>query len=356
MMQIERSKYYRGMKVMGNEVYDILRRCGMSEQMTEHLMMSGSVTELTFNEIICGSPISLDEKMTLISEYIAIYQPDGEVLSNTYKEIGDSLAELNRLHESGICSGMLYLFAEWYDTDVFIEKSSPTGMFSSVESALEYIKNEDRMEQEDASDNDAERTGDWYRLELWVENPTGYMEQRYEYYIVNGHICWFNEMTGVAQDHGNKYYLPKNTKYSSGETDLNLSTPFCYGDIVRIDCRPFGPLFDAMILEDQDQFDCCLPTILFNVPYTDLWRCCSLVHKHLFYDAECRCYHPLLSPLYRLRRLDESEMEKAYARLLKLKELLENNPNKGMKIWENLDPDDMTYERVMEILEKFSKK
>jgi len=48
-------------------------------------------------------------------------------------------------------------------------------------------------------------------------------------------------------------------------------------------------------------------------------------------------------------------LEKADARLLKLKELLGNNPDKGRKIWANLDPDDMTYERVMEILEKFSK-
>jgi hypothetical protein len=57
-----------------------------------------------------------------------------------------------------------------------------------------------------------------------------------------------------------------------------------------------------------------------------------------------------------LRILNKTELEKADARLLKLKELLGNNPDKGRKIWANLDPDDMTYERVMEILEKFSKK
>lgn len=331
-------------------MYDLLKRCGMSEQMTEHLMSSGGISEWTFNDIICGAPISLEEKMKLISEYMDIYRTDGGVLSDTYEEMEEALAALNRLSDRENGSGMLYLFAEWYDTDVFIEKSSPAGMFSSVESALEYIKNEDRMEQEDAAGDEDDRTGDWYRLELWIKNSAGYMEQKYEYYIVNGHICWFNEMKVVAQDHGNKYYLPKKTKYSCGMTDLNLSTPFCCGDIVRIDCRPFGPLFDAMILEDHDQFDCCLPTILFNVPYTELWRCSSLVHRDLFYDAECRCYRPLLSPLYRLRILNKTELEKVDARLLKLKELLGKDSDKGMIIWANLDPDDMTYERMMEVI------
>ncbi len=334
------------------KMHDLLKRCGMSEQMTDHLMISGDVSEWKFNDIICGAPISLDEKMTLIGEYMTMHRIVGGVLSNTYVKIETSLAELNGVSDQKNDCGMLYLFAEWYDLDVFIEKSSPIGMFASLSNALEYINNEDRMEHEEISEDDDYRNDDWYRLELWMRNSTGHMEHRYEYYIYHGQICWFNEIKGVSQNHGNIYYWPINLTYSSGVRDLNLSTPFSSGDIVRIDCRPFGPWLDAVILEDFNQFDCCLPTILFNVPYTEFWRCSSLVHKHLFYEAENRSYEPLLSPLYRLRKLDESELEKSDTRLLRLKELIDKDSDHGMKIWTKLDHDDMTYERLIELTEK----
>ena len=89
-----------------------------------------------------------------------------------------------------------------------------------------------------------------------------------------------------------------------------------------------------------------------NFPYTELWRCSSLIHRHLFFDAECRFYEPLLSPLYRLRMLNESELKKTDSRLLKLKELIGDDSERGMKIWQNLDWDDMTFERLIELIEK----
>ncbi len=333
-------------------MYILLKRCGMSEQMVDHLMVFGDVSEWTFNHIICGAPISLYEKVRTIEEYMALHQIEKGILENTYHEMLSAQGELELLSEWEDSDGMLYLFAEWYDLDVYIEKSSPVGMFTTAKDAFEYIKNEDRMEQEDLSEDDDRTNGDWYRLELWEKDPEGRMEHTYDYYIYNGQICWFNEMKGVPQNHGNIYYWPESLAYSRGVTDLNLSTPFSSGDIVAIDCRPFGPWFPAIILEDYDQFDCCLPTILFNVPYTQVWRCSSLVHKHLFYDSECHSYEPLLSPLYRLRKLDESELEKIDTRLLKLKELIDKDSNHGMKIWTKLDWDDMTYEKLIELIEK----
>ena len=332
------------------KMYDILKKCGMSEEMINHLMISGDISERTFNDIICGAPVSLNNKLDLINEYMALHHTKRGVLSDAEREITHALAELENL--TGMPGAMTYLFAEWYDLDVFIEKSSPVGMFYFPLDPFEYIQNEDRMEQEDASEDDDFRNGDWYRLELWAMNSSAIMEQRYEYYIYNGEICWFNEMERITQEHGNVYYWPKNRKYSSGKTDLNLSTPFRTGDIIRIDCRPFGPWLDAIILEDIDQFDCCHPTILFNVPYTEFWRSSSLIHRHLFYDAECHSYEPLLSPLYRLRMLDESELKKTDGRLLKLKELIGDDSERGLKIWHNLDWNDMTFERLTELIEK----
>ena len=102
--------------------------------------------------------------------------------------------------------------------------------------------------------------------------------------------------------------MPENKDFFGGRLDLSFPTPFKLGDIVNIDCSPFGPPFHALIIEASNQFDCCMPQVLFKIPCTDRWALSALKHKHFYKDAEIRRCEPVLSPLYRLRQVREDEL------------------------------------------------
>ena len=115
-------------------------------------------------------------------------------------------------------------------------------------------------------------------------------------------------MRPEVQDNGNTYYRPASRRFTSGKVDLNRSVPYRTGDIVLIDCRPFGPPFHAMVLDSRYEYDCCFPTIFFKIPFTDEYRITALKHKRFYKHAEVDFYEPMLSPLFRLRRVKPEEM------------------------------------------------
>ncbi len=244
-------------------------------------------------------------------------------------EINDAINMMDDYLTEYEDEGLFYLFSEWYDTDLFVEKSFGTGLFSSIKEVMNYVNNE----KEDDDQNDH-----YYRLESWKpENPNlGHYKKihKYNYYIFDGRVCWFEKMSPKAQDNGNTYYIPASRRFSSGEIDLNRSVPYRTGDIVRIDCRPFGPPFNAMILESRSLYDCCFPTMIFKVPFTDKWRMTALKHRSFYYHAELGSYESMLSPLYRLRRVKPEEMTKEDEVLIHLSNILRNDEEKASKIWE----------------------
>ena len=157
-----------------------------------------------------------------------------------------------------------------------------------------YIENEEK-------END---TGEgYYRMEVWDDYDINHDEERYDYYFYNGEWCWFQKLIPKEQDNGNKYYMPESRRFTSGDLDLSIETPYQPGDSVYIDCRPFGPVFYAMILNARHQYDCCFPTILFKVLGTEAWRIEPLKHRRFYKDLELGTYEPMLSPLYRIRKV-----------------------------------------------------
>ena len=87
-----------------------------------------------------------------------------------------------------------------------------------------------------------------------------------------------------------------------------MKTPYKKGDIIRIDCRPFGEPFNAMVLEDEHQYDSCFPTILFRIPYTDEWSVAPLKSGRFYKDIECNVFWVPLSALYRLSLTEDDEL------------------------------------------------
>ena len=116
--------------------------------------------------------------------------------------------------------------------------------------------------------------------------------------------------------------------------DLDVPTPYKPGDIVRVDCMPFGPPFHAVITEADHQYDDCFPQILFKVPFTDKWQLQALKHKRFYKDAEMHSYEPALSPLYRIRKVREDELTKDDELLVRFSKELGGSEEKARAFWE----------------------
>ncbi|WP_028236245.1 hypothetical protein [Pseudobutyrivibrio sp. MD2005] len=236
------------------------------------------------------------------------------------------------------------LFSEWYDTDELHLKSAPMGLFYSERAIEEYIENEEL-------DNDTDEG--YYRMEAWDNYDVNWERPRYDYYYYRGKICWFEKLIPEKQEHGNTYYMPENCEFGAGSIDLDFRTPYKPGDIVLIDCRPFGPPFHAMILESRDQFDCCFPNIVFQYPGTNEWSLTPLKHRRLYKDIEWHTYEPKLSPLYRLRKISDEEITEEDVKLLDLSSIISGSEEKAGKVWDNwcspAGDDILNWEQVLEV-------
>ena len=355
------------------DIRHVLEQCGFEEEMVSYSLNSGMPREKHIAEIICKAPISLKLKSELleglcrknninyevfarVSDMLNTGAGFDEVKQTVWETIGDFGTCLEdccrriKCAEYSLQNCRYYLFEEWYDTDVFMEKSEPVGMFDTVEQALEYVKREDALEVEEEGTVEG-----WYRLEAWANELDGTWETpRYDFYIYKGEICWFVEMRPDRQEPGNVVFMPSDREFFNGPLDLTVSTPFKVGDIVNIDCRPFGPPFHAVVTEARDQFDCCMPQVLFKVPFTETWSISALKHKRFYKDVEMHDYFPPLSPLYRLRSVRPEEMTAEDELLVKVRETLGGSEEQGRLLWNawhESGSGEMTAEELMETLE-----
>ena len=351
-----------------------LFQCWVSREMIDHILEQGIPREDLMAEIICKAPIPLRRKSAVMeilrmknainnrafhkadelirsgNDFELIVQAVWDIIGNFGTCLEDCCRRI-KCAEYSLKNCRYYLFEEWYDTDVFMEKSEPVGMFDTVEQALEYVKREDAMEAEEGCAGEG-----WYRLETWPSELEGTWETpRYDFYFYRGEICWFVELRPDRQEHGNVYFMSGDREFFNGPLDLSVSTPFKVGDIVNIDCRPFGPPFHAVVIEARDQFDCCMPQVLFKMPFTDEYRISALKHKHFYKDAETRTYCPPLSPLYRLCSVKPNELTCGDELLVKVRDDLGGVEERGSALWNAWHEsgcEGMTEEKVMEIVEE----
>ncbi|MBO7336149.1 MAG: hypothetical protein J6U42_04335, partial [Lachnospiraceae bacterium] len=335
------------------DMEEVLRTCGFEDQMIEHTVKDGILCEKLLTKIICGAPIALKKKRELFEKLQKKNNLNYEAFVNASKVIlnggGIDLVEQEIVNAFGSfgsgftqCIGEIdsaelslkiskfYLFYEWYDLDVFMEKSEPEGMFDSIAKVNEHIRKKIEHYKEDEN-------GEWYRLEAWEEEPGIWdapLVHTYDYYIYRGEICWFEKFRAEKQEDGIMYYRCERSDFLwGGRCDLTLETPFKAGDIVFVDCRPFGPAFHAVVTEAHDQFDCCMPQIFYCMPGTDKWTVDALKHKMFYKAAEMVYYLQPLSPLYRLRSVNADELSEEDDLLLKVSAYLEGSEEKAHSFW-----------------------
>ena len=146
----------------------------------------------------------------------------------------------------------------------------------------------------------------------------------------------------LDEETGNIYYLDRRLCWDKGEWNPGymrerslcfMKTPYSAGDIVRVDCRPFGPPFNALILESRDQFENLFPDIVFRVPYTDDWSLTPLKAGWFYKTAE-GSYIPRLSPLYRLSSITDDKLSGEDKTILKLRDMVSGSEDRASKVWD----------------------
>ena len=362
------------------DMEEVLRACGFEDQMVAFLLENYNFHETFITEIVGRAPIPLKKKLEIFEKLLKKNNLNHEVFKKVSDLIGKG-ADLGhvkqavedefggfgnylshsiaKIHcaESALKYGKYYLFREWYDTDSFIEKSNPRGMFDSFKKAKEYIRRETELENEDCSEDEL-LYEDWYRLEAWSDDVGNWGSDyvhTYDFYIFKGEICWFEELRADRQKNGLVYYMPEDREFFAGSLDLSFATPFRPGDIVNIDCRPFGPPLHALVMEGRHQYDCCFPQVLFRIPYTDCWQLTSMKHKRFYKDAEDTHYCPPLSPLYRLRMVREDELSEDDELLIKISKELNGDEEKGSAFWDAFNHGAMYGVSAEEVLKTWEK-
>ncbi len=252
----------------------IIDACGFSDEMKEYLKVQ-ELSDYKLTCIIAGSLLKLEEKMRL---YKLIDDDDDYYFSarQFYDETEKAIAELN------LKSGEILALHEcWYDDDILDKKQEFSEPFTTFDAAMKYLKELIKDEEWD------ETTLCWTMLEKWIPNDDGTMKNTYTYYLVNDEIMYFER---------------EDFRGYVSSMSLNLPIPFQVGDIVTLNCIPFAPPKQAILLEVENT-DCCGVQMLYRLE-NGLWETGALKHGHGWGS-----YYPLLSPLYRLEKLELSEKE-----------------------------------------------
>lgn len=138
-------------------------------------------------------------------------------------------------------------------------------------------------------------------------------------------VSWYVGESGVVWDF-RSYLLnsAEGREEISIYDDFHVPTPFLPGDIVTVDCRPFYPVFHAVVLENKYPRDCCSLQVAFlggnrriQVGELTHWR-----------DYATKSLHrsPQFSPFYRLDFFHE-KLPRAEACLHTLSEMIKRSPN-----------------------------
>ena len=93
----------------------------------------------------------------------------------------------------------------------------------------------------------------------------------------------------------------KNSYDCSFSSDLNCPIPFDINDKILIDCRPYAPVKEGLIVEKINNDDCCGIQVACEDEKTKEIQIKALKHSHMFHNN----YVSRLSPLYRLKRLEK---------------------------------------------------
>ena len=325
------------------EKSDVLQTFLPSDAMRRYLA-GAPLTKRQISELICGAPVPLTDKLRWM-EYLAAKEylfPDrpSESLSMREQSAAGPAARQTveasfsyqakqiklALEELGTGAEAVFLLIEaWHDEELDDRKISAGTPFFNADDALEYI----RYDMDSAGDDYSNLC--WYELQKWkpstdpVSGKASYVHS-YTYYFLKDRACFFEKLEETREPY---LFRPESRRYAKDGQHLNLPVPFCAGDIVRVDCRPFQPERPAVLLEVGDNTDCCCVQALCR-GQNGTWMLGALKHGNLFSNATC-----FLSPLYRLE-VCPNPLPESDCLLQNIQDFIAGDEKRGRLLWERL--------------------
>lgn len=325
------------------EKSDVLQTFLPSDAMRRYLA-GAPLTKRQISELVCGAPVPLTDKLRWM-EYLAAKEnlfPDipSESLYLREQSAADPAAQRMveasfsyqaeqiklALEELGTSAEAVFLLIEaWHDEEIDDRKISAGTPFFNADDALEYI----RYDMDSAGDDYSNLC--WYELQKWkpstdlVSGKASYVHS-YTYYFLKDRACFFEKLEETREPY---LFLPESRRSSEDGQHLNLPVPFCAGDIVCVDCRPFQPEHLAVLLEVGDNTDCCCAQALCR-GQNGTWTLGALKHGSLFSDRDC-----FLSPLYRLEAYPKP-LPESDCLLQSIQDFIAGDEKRGRLLWERL--------------------
>ncbi len=195
--------------------------------------------------------------------------------------------------------------------------------FSNLESALKYIRFYVR--------NWKKTTESWLVLEKWQKKPEsdngGWLKNLYTY------LLYLDEIIDVSI---NMPRFDGLTTFGNGYLGeigfgigmfMHFPTPFDAGDIVKIDCTPFGSVAYAIVLEKAGAEGFSNGLHIRVLEYDGEWKISWLDASR----TSGKIKGPKLSPLYRISKL-EGELTGNYSKYKIITELIGNDEEKAEKL------------------------
>ena len=315
-----------------NRYEQIISACGFSEEM-ERYLIGCKHNDYEMIEIILGAPLTLTEKRKLL-ELLNTQDSEGyDDVAECIREFDDALAALE------LKDGEIFTLSEyWYDDDILDENRSFAEPFLSFQAAAEYIKKLIEEETEDLDDIDEYVC--WTEITKWLPVGDGKMKDVYSYTFVGNEIHYFKRIGNIPRDSYRGY---------KSSLDLNLPIPFKPGDIVTLNCLPFRPVKQAVLLE-VDNRDCCGVQMLYprknKITGDTILEMGAIKHGD-GWDG----YFPMLSSLYRLSKY-EGELSGEERILKDVQKLIYQNEETGRKLWKYILKTAPDKEELLKYLEK----
>lgn len=290
-------------------------------------------------EIITGAPIPIREKKERLEQLISMVE-DLEVMDDI-KSCTDHIS--NALNELKDMESDRFIMSQacWYDIEDgstldYIHRSGSES-FLKPSSSFEELRQDilDEIEENTDMRDFGANKSTWYEFVIWnkVKYPNGrikYEEGHYCYIMIGPEVCYIEPSNHRLPGKYDSDYWG----FLSGSSNLNLPVPFKSGDIVTLDCSPFAEPCHMLILNAENNWDCCGLRGAFTDEGGKL-HIDSVKHGHCFPMH----YISRLSPLYRMSLysgpLSEDEMVIKQIHM-DIKNYPEEDRDKYGRIFENI--------------------
>lgn len=304
----------------------------MTEYLIEHL---DKLTKYDILNMVCKAPVDIRRKAEILSELAydedvdkeAAESFDCENTNRSEPKNNSSRKEqsfrfnyecvLKAIEELKAKSGDVFTVQNirYDDNGTVTNKKGDFYLASSFESAMNLIKDYMELEGWSFIDKDAYS---WFEIAKWTLNEKGDYDEAIVYEFVNNKLMY--------------YFYPEDKRSNFNifepDCDLNLITPFKTGDILTVDCSPYKPVKNILILENVTNEDCCSLQALYYDNNRKLFNIGAVKHASIYRGL----YRPSFSPLYRISKTNAalSGEEQIFN---DIKSFLANDPKKGSEMW-----------------------